>query len=421
MAPPPQLPEELVEEILVRFPPDEPASLVRAALVCKLWRRIVSSAAFRGAFREFHRAAAPALGMFCQFEEDSDSGDDEAPPRSTARFVPMSFFRPSRAVRRCCRVLDARHGRVLLQNVPPWPPTLPTTTIDLFVWDPISDEHRDLPGLPWPDSDPFPCDWKVAVLCRCCRDHHHHLDCASSSFLVVLVELRKQAMSTFIYSSESGAWAEVVASSTTYHDDLKDKSCIGLWEPGVLVANVLHFNVSQLVDDDSDDALSVVTALRYHLSMQRISTIRLRLPRLARSDAHALVATEGGKLGLAAIDKAKLCLYWPTTRDDDDNAQQLELGSGSGSRSNRELFVLGRVIHLEEVQKTVVHPPDQPCFDLIDFNFADSTQVLFIRTYDGALYSVHMKSGHVKKLPGCYNFCDLVVPYVSLHTPRMYT
>ncbi|KAG2631322.1 hypothetical protein PVAP13_2NG008300 [Panicum virgatum] len=48
MAPPPaELVEEIVEEVLLRFPPDDPASLVRAALVCRLWRRLVSAAAFR--------------------------------------------------------------------------------------------------------------------------------------------------------------------------------------------------------------------------------------------------------------------------------------------------------------------------------------------------------------------------------------
>lgn len=35
--------EELVKEILVRIPPDEPAYLVSAALVCKDWHRILSN------------------------------------------------------------------------------------------------------------------------------------------------------------------------------------------------------------------------------------------------------------------------------------------------------------------------------------------------------------------------------------------
>ena len=43
MAPPRQPPElidDAVAEILLRIPPDEPADLFRASLVCKLWLRI---------------------------------------------------------------------------------------------------------------------------------------------------------------------------------------------------------------------------------------------------------------------------------------------------------------------------------------------------------------------------------------------
>ncbi|KAG2613621.1 hypothetical protein PVAP13_4KG369888 [Panicum virgatum] len=43
--PPPALMEELEEEILLRFPPHQPALLVRASLVCKCWRRLVSAPA----------------------------------------------------------------------------------------------------------------------------------------------------------------------------------------------------------------------------------------------------------------------------------------------------------------------------------------------------------------------------------------
>ena len=48
--------EELVEEVLLRFPPDDPASLVRAALVSKRWCRLISGRGFRRRFREFHRS-----------------------------------------------------------------------------------------------------------------------------------------------------------------------------------------------------------------------------------------------------------------------------------------------------------------------------------------------------------------------------
>ena len=54
--------EELIEEILLRFPPHDPALLVHAALVCKQWCRLVSGAGFRRRFREFHRTP-PMLGF----------------------------------------------------------------------------------------------------------------------------------------------------------------------------------------------------------------------------------------------------------------------------------------------------------------------------------------------------------------------
>jgi hypothetical protein len=56
--PPPELIEKLVEEVLLRFPLDDPTSLVRAALVCKLWCHLVSGTAFHRRFHEFHRGAA---------------------------------------------------------------------------------------------------------------------------------------------------------------------------------------------------------------------------------------------------------------------------------------------------------------------------------------------------------------------------
>lgn len=49
MAPPP-LPEELVEEVLLRLPPDDPACLARAALVSKSWRRLICGRWFRRRF-----------------------------------------------------------------------------------------------------------------------------------------------------------------------------------------------------------------------------------------------------------------------------------------------------------------------------------------------------------------------------------
>ena len=95
--PPPAVPDDLIEEILLRFPQVEPHLLVRAALVCKRWSRLISDPRFRRRFRELHRAA-PMLGFFC-----TDGW--------TSRFVPTS------SVPRHPRQL-ARRGRVLLEERP---------------------------------------------------------------------------------------------------------------------------------------------------------------------------------------------------------------------------------------------------------------------------------------------------------------
>uniref|UniRef100_A0A0A8YH61 F-box domain-containing protein n=1 Tax=Arundo donax TaxID=35708 RepID=A0A0A8YH61_ARUDO len=47
--------DELLEEVFLRFPPDDPVLLLRAALVCKRWCRIISDPGFRRRFRELHR------------------------------------------------------------------------------------------------------------------------------------------------------------------------------------------------------------------------------------------------------------------------------------------------------------------------------------------------------------------------------
>ncbi|WVZ50922.1 hypothetical protein U9M48_002127 [Paspalum notatum var. saurae] len=102
---PATLMEEIVEEILIRLPPQNPACLARASFVCKRWCRLISFPRFRHRFREFHHTL-PMLGFLCNVTVDG--GD------LTARFVPTAASCAQLAERPRRIVLDARHGRVLL-------------------------------------------------------------------------------------------------------------------------------------------------------------------------------------------------------------------------------------------------------------------------------------------------------------------
>ncbi|EMS68527.1 hypothetical protein TRIUR3_12496 [Triticum urartu] len=62
MATRPELIDDLLGEVLLRLPPDEPEHLFRAAIVCKSWLRIVCDPAFRRRYRAFH-GAPPLLGL----------------------------------------------------------------------------------------------------------------------------------------------------------------------------------------------------------------------------------------------------------------------------------------------------------------------------------------------------------------------
>jgi len=79
------LPEELVQEILVRLPADEPVHLVRASLVCKAWRRVLSDRdCFVRRSRGFH-GEPPLLGYIQNRYSDA----------SSMQFVPATTCIPS--------------------------------------------------------------------------------------------------------------------------------------------------------------------------------------------------------------------------------------------------------------------------------------------------------------------------------------
>ncbi|CAN6330591.1 unnamed protein product [Urochloa humidicola] len=82
MASPPDLPDDVIAEILVRLPQDDPSSLLRASLACKAWFRIATGPDFRRRLGAFHQTP-PLLG----FLRDSCSR-----PRSSFTATTASAF-----------------------------------------------------------------------------------------------------------------------------------------------------------------------------------------------------------------------------------------------------------------------------------------------------------------------------------------
>ncbi|KAF8692781.1 hypothetical protein HU200_039401 [Digitaria exilis] len=199
MPPLSSLPDEFVEEVLLRLPPDPPASLVRAGLVCKRWCRLVSGAGFRRRFREFHRPSPPIL-RFLYDQRDVAGGGGHV-----ARFIPMpaSFPPHHHAGHRGMSPWDSRHGRVLLRSY--------HLTFTIVVWDPVTDQQLELPKPPPSFS---PGIWTVAVLCAAAVGGGcDHLDCNGGPFLVVLMGTNGDKVFSYVYSSEAGTWNLPAANS----------------------------------------------------------------------------------------------------------------------------------------------------------------------------------------------------------------
>jgi hypothetical protein len=366
MDPPPLGPlvEELVEEVLIRVPPDDPASLVRAALVCKRWCRLISGASFRRRFRQLH-PAAPMLGYIYEREHG-------------AEFVPASSFRPPHALRKNWRALYAHHGRVLAFDLDSWS----SRETGFIVWDPVTDNVQSLPTLKiWPIS----VSWSVAVLCATAGCDH--LDCRRGPFIVVVVAtdiIEERHTSAYEYSSEQGAWSEPI---TVQHPI----DCIRL--RNAHVGNALYFNYNYKLNE---------RILKYDLGRRELSLIDLP------SEFHGwhivLMEAEDGGLGFATIQESKLSLWLR-----EDGADRY------AGWAQRRVIDLDKLLPVSDCNfsvsphvHTIAHPPYVVAV-------ADGIGVIFIWTDDG-LFTVHLNSVSAKRIGDFISNLG-VVPYMSFCTP----
>jgi hypothetical protein len=193
-ASPPALPEELVEEILLRLPPEDPGCILRASLVCRTWGSAVSHPGFRRGFHEHHRTP-PVLGFLHDWDDERIS-----------HFIPTtaSSFPLAAPDWRSWRAIDCRHGRALFlsKGQDAW---------ELLLWEPTTGAQWRVPVPAELESD-YPT---AAVLCA--ADGCDHRDCLRGPFRLVFIftpifdhypNQEECVTSVCVYSSETGTWGE---------------------------------------------------------------------------------------------------------------------------------------------------------------------------------------------------------------------
>ncbi|CAL5077918.1 unnamed protein product [Urochloa decumbens] len=373
MAAPPAalLLDELVEEILLRFPPDDPARLFAAALVCKRWCRLITGRGFRRRFRELHRAP-PLLGfLFNSYG-------------SRFGFVPTSSFRPrNNSDHSALRAIHSGHGRVLLRH---WQGEHRRRE-PFVVWDPLTDEHQELPmGPVCPELDML--SWSAAVLCTV-SDRCDHLDCHRGPFLVVSMgQTYKNTLTSCVYSSEAGSWSEPVSVHAQGH-----RLCRFELGNVVLVGKALYFKLF----------LSATEMVKYDLVTRKMSQICISAVSQQHPAVAKLTATDDGRLGCAFVRDYR-------------EAARLDLWSRKHGGPDEELtWEQSRVIELGTLL-----PIDAISVQPVVAGFADNgVGVILIRTCVGD-FTIDLRSGTVKKAGESRGYHDFLVPYVSFCTPGKY-
>ncbi|CAO2164864.1 unnamed protein product [Urochloa humidicola] len=356
---PPALADELVEEILLRSPPDDPARLAHAAFVCKRWCRFVTGPVFRRRFRP-----APMLG-FLRNDAPRAAAGGEGEACST-RFVRTAASCPPIPPRPGWHALDARAGRVLLHR------PAPALEIRLAVWDPLAAasagdrRHLDLPALPRRRRS-----WNAALLCDA------DADADDRAFRVVVVGTDAEGAFACIYSSSSAAWTDPAYASQHGGDHVDTAR-------GALAGGALYFVCQRRTN-----------VLKYDLATGAMSVVRL--PPASHNHRIALTtAADHGRLGFARMEGYRLGIW-----------SMVAAGPGTGGGVEAE-WTRDRVIDL----RTLL-----PVIDLL--GFAHGHGIVLVGTVDG-FFSIEQKSGRINKVgdgPGFYN----VVPYLSFCTPALGT
>ncbi|CAN6248643.1 unnamed protein product [Urochloa humidicola] len=382
-APPAQpLPDDLIPDILLRLAPADPAGVVRASAVCKLWRRILADPAFASRYRALH-PAAPVLG----FLHNQSS-------LHVARFVPTSSFRPSPAANRNMRhAHDCRHGRVLFYDYDyRRPPT------GFAVWDPISGDLRSFE----PSIDVWT---QQAVLCAAAAAGCDHRGCGGGPFIVVAAAMglggdvgKSSIAQAQFYSSETGKWSIHIYTDVGTPFNLVDR-------PAALVGDSIYF-----VSDSG-----ILLRYRYDLLRRRMAKKDrciidsdylsvIHPPEGRRLRNVFVVAAEDGGLGLASLHNSSTRL----------NLWAREMAGPVGD-SDAGKWVQRRVIDLKmKLPLPIRSPKGQPFLSGV----AEDGSTIFVSTEDGVFTIGIGSSSEARKVSEVGNV-DLMYPFVSFYTESL--
>ncbi|TVU40378.1 hypothetical protein EJB05_13841, partial [Eragrostis curvula] len=369
---PPALMEELIEEMPLRFPPDNRAFLFRAALVCKDWRRLVSSPGFRRRLRELH-GTPPMLGFFCKVER--------IPGQSENSFVPTTTsYRLPHAVIPNWRAIDTLHHADCM--------AFPCMDTELIVWNPIDGEVRRLPNVPL-----HMYRWSAALVCAS-TGCDHLIDCSFRPFQVVVLSMEPYDGITYayVYSSEEHAWSEAINVQLHCGNDWFFRG------PSTHVKDALYFNRELYISRVE----RTPTIIEFNLGNLQPSLISL--PSACKGLSITIMTTKERTLGIATVLDTKLYM-WSREGQDAGWSQKRVIELDQLLPVHYSLLATNQFIGLLLPQVLAV---------------VDSIGTIFVNAVDGP-FCIDLKTSMVTKLFETSDRCSVriggVVPYMSFCTP----
>ncbi|RCV43393.1 hypothetical protein SETIT_9G290800v2 [Setaria italica] len=361
------LPDDVLLDIFLRLPP-EPTHLFVASLICLRWRRLIRDPAFLVRFRAFHRAT-PVLGFYQNIRDGSRCG---------IRFVPIADPAPRLSALKeyqngACRVLDCRHGRVLICD---------EVFESLFVWDPMAAESFDVGSLP-----EFSGEENFTAVLVCTPGHDDHTDCHSAPFRIVLVDNsdddEELLVSVCVFSSETEAWGEWTS--------ISPPSLVST-DSAAVVGGFVYWMLGSDEDNYQDHILG------FEMQTRRLDLIELpkEVQEKYKSDIHLMPAEDGG-IGFAGVNLSSLH-FWSRKTDNEGAAG----------------WALIRIIDMAMLPISHKLAGDMLLWSSVA-GFADDSDVLFLHSEAG-VFMINLRSKQLKEVPQASDNAIYIYPYTSFYS-----